>query len=47
MSLAKIGSRGNNTGHKHSEETKAKMSLNKGMTWKLIDGKRVWFEKVG
>lgn len=23
------------------------ITKNKGMTWKLIDGKRVWFEKVG
>ena len=33
-------------GHHHSEETKKKLSeARKGMTWKLIDGKRVYFPK--
>jgi group I intron endonuclease len=40
-------------GKQHSEETKAKISAakkgksapNEGKTWKLIDGKRVWFNK--
>jgi group I intron endonuclease len=38
-------------GRHHSEESKHKSSLsmigiNKGKTWKLIDGKRVWIERV-
>ena len=33
-------------GHHHSEEAKQKLSeARKGMTWKLIDGKRVYFSK--
>jgi len=40
-------SKGNTShkGFKHSPEVRAKMSTNKGKTWKLIDGKRVWFDK--
>lgn len=39
LSLAKIGSRGNNTGHKHSIESRMKMSAaNKGKTWEEIYG---------
>ena len=35
-----------NKGHHHSEETKKKLSeARKGMTWKIIDGKRVYFQK--
>lgn len=34
------------TGITRSEETKKKISLaNKGRTWKVIDGKRVWMDK--
>lgn len=34
------------TGLHHSDETKKKLSkLWKGKTWKLVDGKRVWFSK--
>lgn len=33
-------------GHHHSEESKKKLSAaRKGMTWKLINGKRVYFPK--
>ena len=33
-------------GHHHSEKTKQKLSdARKGMTWKLINGKRVYFPK--
>ena len=33
-------------GHRHSEEAKQKISESrKGMTWKLINGKRVYFPK--
>lgn len=33
-------------GHRHSKEALKKMSaVFKGKTWKLIDGKRVWFSK--
>ena len=33
-------------GHHHSAETRMKMSdSHKGKTWKVIDGKRVWFPK--
>ena len=36
----------NHLGHKHSLETKLKLSaITKNKTWKLVDGKRVWMEK--
>ena len=46
MSEAKKGKPGVRLGIKASEETKIKMSqINKGKTWKLINGKRVWLNK--
>lgn len=46
MSLGHIGKEGYWIGKTLSEETKIKKSESmKGKTWKMIDGKRVWFSK--
>ena len=33
-------------GKNHSPETRLRMGKTKGKTWKVIDGKRVWFDKT-